>query len=122
MINALRTVSPFLSFKGLTHAKLVQKSITPNKCLTLLFFEDNDILSAKSAAQILSLNHFKEFKTKFSVFWKRKRKSKLTICSALCNCAFHMSVSLSAKEQKTYRAKNNFDDATFAMTSFRAEK
>ena len=34
----------------------MKKSITYNKYLTFLFFEDNDSISAKSAAQILSLN------------------------------------------------------------------
>ena len=30
--------------------------MTHNKCIKLLFFEDNDSISAKSDAQILSLN------------------------------------------------------------------
>ena len=51
-MKAFRTVLHFLSFKGLAHAYLV----THNKYLTLLFFEDNDSISAKSAAKILSLN------------------------------------------------------------------
>ena len=56
LIIALRTVLPFLSFKGLTYAYLVKTPMTHNKYLTLLFFENNDSISAKSAAQILSLN------------------------------------------------------------------
>ena len=55
-IKPLTTVLPFLSFKGLTHAYLVKTSMTHNKYLTFLFLEDNDFISAKSAAQILSLN------------------------------------------------------------------
>ena len=46
----------FLSFKGLTNAYLVKTSLTHNKHLTSLFFEENDHISAKSAAQILHLN------------------------------------------------------------------
>ena len=46
----------FLPFKDLTRAYLVKTSITHNKHLTFLFFEDNDFISGKSAAQILSLN------------------------------------------------------------------
>ena len=46
----------FLSFKGLTHAYLVKTSVTHDKYLTFFFFEDNHSISAKSAAQILSLN------------------------------------------------------------------
>ena len=45
-----------LTFKGLSHAYLVKTSITHSKYLTFLFFEDNDSISAKSAAQILPLN------------------------------------------------------------------
>ena len=56
-MKALRTVLPFLSFKVLTHAYLVETSMTHNKCyLTFFFFEDNYPISAKSAAQILPLN------------------------------------------------------------------
>ena len=55
-MKALRTVLAYLSFKGLTHAYLLKTSMAHNKYLTFLFFEDNDSISAKSAAQILSLN------------------------------------------------------------------
>ena len=55
-IKALRTVLPFLSFKGLTLAYLVKTSITHNKYLTFRFIEFNDPISAKSVDQILSLN------------------------------------------------------------------
>ena len=41
---------------GLTHMYLVKRSLTHNKYLTILFLEDNDSISAKYAAQILSLN------------------------------------------------------------------
>ena len=50
------TVLDFLSFKGLTQAYLVKTSITHVKYLTTRFLEDNDTISAKSIAQILSLN------------------------------------------------------------------
>ena len=63
-IKAFKTVLIFLAFKGLTYAHLVKISMTyftSNKHLTFLFFEDNDPMSAKSAAQILSLNHEKAF-------------------------------------------------------------
>ena len=49
-IKALRTVFPFLCFKSLTHAYLVKTSIAYNKYLTFLFFENNDLISAKTAA------------------------------------------------------------------------
>ena len=55
-VLGLRTVLPFLSFKGLTHTYLVKTSMTHNKYLTLLFFEENDSISAKSATQRLPLN------------------------------------------------------------------
>ena len=61
MIKLLRIVLPFLSFKGLTHPYLVKKPITHDKYLTFLFFEANDSISAKSAAQILSLDLTKTF-------------------------------------------------------------
>ena len=48
-IKEFRTVSPFLFLKVKTY-------ITHNKYLTFLFFEDNYFISAKSAAEILSLN------------------------------------------------------------------
>ena len=56
-IKTLRTVFPFLSFKGLTRAYLVKRSMPHNKYLTLLLFVDNGFISVKSVAQILSLNH-----------------------------------------------------------------
>ena len=34
----------------------MKTSVTHNKYLTFLFFQDNDPISAKSATQILSLN------------------------------------------------------------------
>ena len=46
----------FLFFKGLTHPYLVKTSMTHNKYLTFLFLEDNDPISAKSTAKVLSLN------------------------------------------------------------------
>ena len=46
----------FLSFKDLTHAYLVKTSKTYNKYLTYLLLEDNNLISTKSAAQILSLS------------------------------------------------------------------
>ena len=46
----------FLCFKDLTHAYLVKTSITHNKYLQAQLKEDNDPISAKSAAQILPLN------------------------------------------------------------------
>ena len=52
----LRAFYIFLSFKDLTYAYLVKTSMTYNKCLTFLFLQDNDPISAKSAAQMLSLN------------------------------------------------------------------
>ena len=55
-MKALRTVLPFLSFKGLNHAYFVKTSMAHNNYLTFLFFVDNDSISAKSAVQILSLN------------------------------------------------------------------
>ena len=42
--------------KDLTYAYLVKTSMTHNKYLTFLFLEANYSVSAKSAAQILSLN------------------------------------------------------------------
>ena len=51
-ITPLRTVLPFLSFKGLTQTYLVKTSMTHNKYLTPQFLEVNDPISAKSAAQI----------------------------------------------------------------------
>ena len=55
-MRAFRTVLPFLTFKGLTNAYLVKTSMTQNRYITFLFFEDNDPVSAKAGAQILSLN------------------------------------------------------------------
>ena len=55
-MKALKTVLPYLFFKGLTHAYLVKRSMTHNKYLKFLFFEDSDPIPAKSAAQIFSIN------------------------------------------------------------------
>ena len=44
----------FLSFKGLIQAYLVKTYITHNKYLTPQLKEDNDSISARSAAQLLS--------------------------------------------------------------------
>ena len=55
-MKALRIVLPFLSFKGLTRACSVKTTMTHNKYLTFLFFEDYHSISAKHAAQILTLN------------------------------------------------------------------
>ena len=54
LIKAFRTVLPFLSFSGLTDAYLVKTSVKHNTHFIFLFYEDNDPISAKSAAQILS--------------------------------------------------------------------
>ena len=51
-----KTISSFLSFKGLTQTYLVKTSITHNKYLTARFFDNNKPISAKSAAQVLSLS------------------------------------------------------------------
>ena len=55
-IKALRTVLPFLSYKGSAQAYLVKISVTHNKYLKFLFLEDTYPILAKSATQILSLN------------------------------------------------------------------
>ena len=54
-------VLPILSFKGLAHAYLMKRYMTCNKYLTFRLLEDNDPISAKSAAQTLSLNLTKTF-------------------------------------------------------------
>ena len=46
----------FYLFCLLTHGYLVKTSIAHNRYLTFLFFEVNGSISAKSAAQIMSLN------------------------------------------------------------------
>ena len=56
LIKALRTVSPFLPFEGLTHAYLMKTCITHNRYLIFFSFEDSDSISAKSAAHMLYLN------------------------------------------------------------------
>ena len=56
LIKAFKTVLPYSSIKGLAHAYLVKTSMTHNKYLTFLFFQDNDPISAESAIQILSVN------------------------------------------------------------------
>ena len=58
-IKTFRTVSPFLSFKGLPHAYLVKTSMSHNTFLTFLFFEDNDSVSAKS--ELIFYNYLKLF-------------------------------------------------------------
>ena len=59
-MKALRTVLSFLSFKRLTYAYLMKTFITHNKYLTFQFLEKwsmiLDPISARSSAQILSLN------------------------------------------------------------------
>ena len=50
LIKAFKTISSFLSFKGLTQAYLVKASITLNRYLKRLFSEDNHPILAKSAA------------------------------------------------------------------------
>ena len=55
LIKTFRTALSFLSFKILIHSYLVETSMTHNDYLTFLFFEDNESISTKSAAQ-LSLN------------------------------------------------------------------
>ena len=47
----------FLSFKDVTHEYLVKISMTHEKHLTPRFFEDNDLISAKSDVHILSTSH-----------------------------------------------------------------
>ena len=54
-VKPWRTVLDFLSFKGFIQSYLVKTFITHNKYLALLLKEDNYPISAKSAAQILSL-------------------------------------------------------------------
>ena len=46
----------FLSVKGLTQLYLIKTSITHNKYFTPQFSENNDPISAKFAAQMLSLS------------------------------------------------------------------
>ena len=46
----------FLLFQCLTHTYLMKASMTHNKYSTILLFEGNNFISAKSAAKILSLN------------------------------------------------------------------
>ena len=55
-LNALTILVPFLSFKGITHAYLLNKSIAHDKYLTPLLYLLNDCTSAKSTPQILPLN------------------------------------------------------------------
>ena len=55
-MKTLKTVLPFLYFEGLTREYLEKASMTHNKYLTFLFLEDNDPISGKFAAHILSLN------------------------------------------------------------------
>ena len=52
------TSTIFLTFKCLTQVYLVKTSITHNKYLRFLFLKENDPISVKSAAEILSLNLF----------------------------------------------------------------
>ena len=52
-----RTVSTFLFIKILTQTYLVQAFITQNKYLTPRLKEDNNIISARSAAKSLSLKY-----------------------------------------------------------------
>ena len=47
-------------------------------------------------------------KAKFSVFWRRKEKSTLIICSDLFNCVFDISVLVSAKEENKLSQKAKF--------------
>ena len=54
--KAVKTVSPFSYLKALTHVYLTKTFMAHNKYLIFLIFEDNDSISAKSAAEILSLN------------------------------------------------------------------
>ena len=54
--KALRTVLLILLFKDLTHVYLEKTSMTHYKYSTFRFLEDNDPVSAKSAAQMLYLN------------------------------------------------------------------
>ena len=47
-------------------------------------------------------------KAKFSVFWRRKEKSTLIICSDLFKCVFDISVLVSAKEENKLSQKTKF--------------
>ena len=83
VIKAFRTVLPFLFFTGLTHAYLVKTSLTHNKYLTFLLLENNDPISAKPAAQILSLNLTYTFLLlDFLV---------TGLCNSLANCSFTLT-------------------------------
>ena len=53
--NPLTMLITLLSFKGTTHAYLLNKSIAHNKHLILLLYLLNDCISAKSTPPILSL-------------------------------------------------------------------
>ena len=53
--------SLYLSFKSLTQAYLVKASTTDKKNLTPSYLEDNDLISAKSSALVLSLNPAETF-------------------------------------------------------------
>ena len=54
-----------------------------NKYLTFLFFEDNDHISAKSAAQILSLNLAKTF-----LVWNFLI---IGLCNSSASCSFTLT-------------------------------
>ena len=55
-MKLLNTTLAFLPVKSVTHAYLVKKYITNNKYLTPRFLKNKDPISAKSTAQISSLN------------------------------------------------------------------
>ena len=52
----LRTVLDILHVEGITQAYLLKTSTSHNKYLNFQFLENNDLISAKSAAHMLSLN------------------------------------------------------------------
>ena len=78
LVKLFRTVLTSLSFKGLTDAYLV-KTFMKHKFLKSLFLEDSDHISAKSAAQILSLNLTKSLLLNFLT---------INLCNSSAICSF----------------------------------
>ena len=57
------------------------------------------------------------------LFWRRKEKSYLIICSAWIKCIIHRLLSSHAGGKINWAKKTQrFDDAFLAMTSFCAKK
>ena len=88
------TVLPFLSFKGSTHAYVVKTYMAHSKYSTFLFLEDNYSNSAKSVAQILSLNLDILF-----FFWIFLITG---LCNSSANCSFILLILFSYKTYKPY--------------------